>query len=459
MAWVHALAWREPDTVLAMWGQAPWCAFLDSGGALDGRNRWRIFCHTPRHTLQVFADRAELDGQTILLGAPEQTWDILRKTMQEWAADRPEEDIPFCGGWIGFASYTFGMALHTMPTRHKNTDEPVFAAAFYDHAYVWDRKNRCVYLAGLSGSGGLEVPARENAVADWSALPEQNLPLPAVMPLHLQADHSRTGYCQAVAVAQKYIAQGDIFQVNITCQHKAELPEDVCPASLYRRLRQVAPAPFGAYLSCGAGFSLLSCSPERFLQVDRHGLIATRPIKGTAPRGSTEAEDQHLAQHLAADDKERAENLMIVDLMRNDIGRVARIGSVHVPELWGVERFAHVHHLVSEVRGQLLPECDVLHLLAATLPPGSITGAPKHRAMEIIDELEATPRGAYCGTVFCIGADGRMDSSVIIRSFVAHAGQLRIGTGGGITILSAPQKEYEEMRLKLAPFAAFAEGA
>ena len=458
MAWVRALPWREPDTVLAMWGGAPWCAFLDSGGTLDGRGRWRIFCHHPRHTLRVFANRVELDDVSVALGAPGQVLDILRGIQQGFQQDAPGQDVPFCGGWVGFASYGFGMAMQGVPTRHAGGEEPVFAAAFYDHAYLWDRKSRCAYLAGLA-RGGPGAQARDGAVAAWSALPEQGVPVAPVPPVPLRANVEMPAYCQAVSAAQNYIAQGDVFQVNITCQHVAPLPVGVCAASLYRRLRRVAPAPFGAYLSCGVDFSLLSCSPERFLQVDGNGRITTRPIKGTAPRGKTGAEDQNLAQRLAVDDKERAENLMIVDLMRHDIGRVARIGSVSVPELWGVERFAHVHHLVSEVRGQLQAERDVFDLLAATLPPGSVTGAPKHRAMEIIDELEAAPRGAYCGTVFYTGVDGRMDSSVIIRSFVAHAGHLRMGTGGGVTILSDPQREYEEMRLKLAPFAAFVEGA
>ncbi|MFT8418802.1 MAG: anthranilate synthase component I family protein [Acetobacter sp.] len=456
MAWVRALPWRTPDTVLALWGAAPWCAFLDSGGVLDGRNRWRIFCHTPRHVLKVYTNRAELDGAPIALDGCGHVLQILRKINRVYEKSSPQEGVPFCGGWVGFASYAYGMAMQAVPTRHTGAEEPVFAAAFYDHAYLWDRKNRQVCVAGL---GVLNAQEMNRAEAAWHALPEQDVPVAPMPRLPLRANQTQAAYCQAVQAAQNYIAQGDIFQANITCQHVADLPPGACAASLYRRLRKVAPAPFGAYLSCGADFSILSCSPERFLQVDGTGRIATRPIKGTAPRGRTEVEDHHLAQRLANDDKERAENLMIVDLMRHDIGRVARIGSVCVPELWGVERFAHVHHLVSEVQGQLRDGCDVFDLLAATLPPGSVTGAPKHRAMEIIDELEAAPRGAYCGTVFCIGVDGRMDSSVIIRSFVAHAGQLRMGTGGGITFLSDPQREYEEMRLKLAPFAAFTEGA
>ena len=462
MAWVRALPWRTPDVVLAMWSRAPWCALLDSSGVLDKRGRWRIFCHKPRHTLKVFANRVEFDGAVMAQASPEQVLARLRHTARAYPAQTPHPDVPFCGGWVGFASYAFGMAQQSVPTRHHGgEDEPVFAAAFYDYAYVWDRKNRRVFMAHLAPDGPEAqepTPQQAQALAEWSALPEQVTPAPAVPLAPLQASQSEAAYCQAVRATQDYIARGDIFQANITCQHTTPLPDGVCVTDLYRRLRQVAPAPFGAYLSCGGDFSILSSSPERFLQVDPTGQIATRPIKGTAPRGGTEAEDQHLAHRLAHDDKERAENLMIVDLMRHDIGRVARIGSVHVPELWGVERFAHVLHLVSEVRGHLRHGCDVFDLLQAALPPGSVTGAPKHRAMEIIDELEVTLRGAYCGTVFYLGMDGRMDSSVVIRSFVAHAGQLRIGFGGGITLLSDPHREYAEMQLKRAPFAAFVEG-
>ncbi|GBR31335.1 para-aminobenzoate synthase component I [Acetobacter orleanensis NRIC 0473] len=228
---------------------------------------------------------------------------------------------------------------------------------------------------------------------------------------------------------------------------------------MYRALRQQVPAPFGAYLSCGADYALHSSSPERFLQCDAQGGVTSRPIKGTAPRGVTPEEDDAFAVSLSGDEKERAENLMIVDLMRHDIGRVAQIGSMRVPEFLRVERFSHVHHLVSEVRGTLAAGRDVFDLLRATLPPGSVTGAPKHRAMGIIEELEASPRGAYCGSVFCIGVDGRMESSVIIRTIVRKKHSVTLAAGGGITILSDPEKEYAEMRLKLVPFFALFGGA
>nr|WP_230975884.1 anthranilate synthase component I family protein [Acetobacter garciniae] len=456
------MPWREPDTVLALWGRDPWCALLDSGGAVEERSRWRIFCHKPRHVLTAWPTHVQCDGVSLGCKTPLEILDCLRKLAPDGESfetlGSERVDISFAGGLVGFASYGFGLGLEEVVSCHDEAGSPWLAAALYDHAFLWDRQEKRCYLAGFS-INGLDEPARAQAFAQWCDLPTWAMDLPALPALTLTADQDRQAYCQMVTQARDYIAAGDIFQVNITGRHTACLPPGLCGVDLYRHLRQQVPAPFGAYLSCGPDFALLSCSPERFLSVTPAGEIASRPIKGTAPRGATAAEDERLLRWLAENDKERAENLMIVDLMRHDIGRVAEIGSVRVPEFLHVERFAHVHHLVSEVRAMLAPGRDVFDLLAATLPPGSVTGAPKHRAVEIIDALEASPRGAYCGTVFRIGCDGGMDSSVIIRSFAREGTMLRIDTGGGITILSDPQKEYEEMCLKLAPFLAFAQQA
>lgn len=456
MVWLRELPWREPDAVLAAWGHAPWCAFLDSGGVLEERSRWHFFCHAPRHVLSVSAGHVTMDGRDLGALSPRQVLALLRELCPpSQAMELADSGVPFCGGLVGFAGYGFGLALEAVPSIHlAQAGVPDMAVALYDYAYVWDRQEKRCYVSGFSSVSDMEA----GCVAAWHALPDQVAPAPVCPGLRLEPDQSEAAYCQAVARARDLIAAGDIFQVNITGRYTARLPEGVAGVDLYRRLRVQAPAPFGAYLSCGAGFSLLSCSPERFLSVSAQGDVTSRPIKGTAPRGVDAAQDEVLAGLLAADEKECAENLMIVDLMRHDIGRVARIGSMRVKDFLKVERFAHVHHLVSEVRGTLLPERDAFDLLGATLPPGSVTGAPKHRALEIIDALEASARGAYCGTVFRIGVDGSMDSAVIIRSFECAGRVMRIGVGGGITILSDPQKEYEEMRLKLAPFAAFAEG-
>ncbi|WBO61202.1 anthranilate synthase component I family protein [Acidocella sp. MX-AZ03] len=226
------------------------------------------------------------------------------------------------------------------------------------------------------------------------------------------------------------------------------------PAAYYAALRRRSPAPFAAFIQTGAGAALCSASPERFLSVNRSGAVETRPIKGTARREACPREDARAAASLRDDPKERAENLMITDLLRNDLGQLCEIGSVQVPELFAVESFAQAHHLVSAVTGQLRPGVGAADLLLACSPGGSITGAPKHRAMQIIDELEAGARGAYCGALAWIGLDGAMDSAIIIRTAVATPECLYAQAGGGITWDSDPASEYEEMMLKLSPLIA-----
>ncbi|KDE19983.1 aminobenzoate synthetase [Acetobacter aceti 1023] len=454
---IRELSWKDPDTVLAVWGRQPWCAFLDSGGKIDKRSRWQIFCRKPCHTVVAWPYEMAVDGIKTPISSVDDVFETLRNFQHELKNNDSivaQQSIPFLGGIIGFSGYQMGMMLEGIISRHKNLHAPMLAAGVYDHAFIWDRFEKRVFLVGLS-----KFFAHDQDVAlsiqEWNMLPE-DVPLRKVSAAHLFIpDQNRAAYCQSVMQTRHYIAAGDIFQANITCRHTTELNNNVHSVEIYRALRQKIPAPFGAYLSCGPDFALLSASPENFLNVDAQGVVSSRPIKGTAPRGQTPKEDTFWQETLLQDEKERAENLMIVDLMRHDIGRMAQIGSVYVPDLLVVEQFPHVHHLVSEVRGKLLPDKDVFDLLKVTLPPGSVTGAPKYRAMQIIDELEASARSAYCGTVFCIGVDNSMESSVIIRSLERYKNSLSIGVGGGVTILSDPEKEYAEMCLKFAPFQKF----
>jgi para-aminobenzoate synthetase component I len=261
------------------------------------------------------------------------------------------------------------------------------------------------------------------------------------------SNFSREGYMAAVQRAVEYVHAGDIFQVNLSQRLLAPLREH--PLELYGRLRAVSPSPFGCYLDLG-DFQIVSASPERFLQVTADGVVSTRPIKGTRPRGRTTAEDAALLHDLTTNSKDRAENVMIVDLLRNDIGRVCEYRSVTVPKVCEVESFAQVHHLVSEVRGKLRPGVTAFDLLRSAFPGGSITGAPKVRAMEIIAELEPTSRGPYCGSVGLIGFDGAMDSNILIRTFTAGHGWLQFPVGGGIVADSDPAMEYEETLHKAA---------
>jgi para-aminobenzoate synthetase component 1 len=243
-----------------------------------------------------------------------------------------------------------------------------------------------------------------------------------------------------------YIEAGDCFQVNLS--QRLLTPARLHPLRLYERLRRRNPAPFAGYLDLG-DFVVLSASPERFLRVT-DGWVETRPIKGTRPRAHTPAEDEAAAAELLHSAKDRAENVMIVDLLRNDLGRVCRYGSVQVPEVCRLESYPFVHHLVSQVRGRLREDRTPVDLLRAAFPGGSVTGAPKVRAMEIIAELEPTARGAYCGSLGFLGLDGSMDSNLLIRTFTQGRGWLQFPVGGGIVADSTPEAEYEETLHKAA---------
>jgi para-aminobenzoate synthetase component I len=259
--------------------------------------------------------------------------------------------------------------------------------------------------------------------------------------LGLRSSFTHAGYLDAVARVREYIFAGDIFQANLSQRFEAPLAE--LPWAFYRRLRTQNAAPFAAFLDFPDA-AVLSASPERFLRVDVGGHVETRPIKGTRPRGLGPEHDGALGLALSESEKDRAENLMIVDLMRNDLSRVCAPGTVHVPELFVLERYATVHHLVSTVVGDLVPGKDALDLLRAAFPGGSITGAPKVRAMEIITELEESDRGVYCGAIGYWSVSGALDSSIAIRTAVASADRVHFSAGGGIVAESDPEQEYRE---------------
>jgi para-aminobenzoate synthetase component 1 len=280
------------------------------------------------------------------------------------------------------------------------------------------------------------------------ALPPSRPPAFAVEGVHAAIRHqvrstfTRDGYLAAVARVREYILAGDIFQANLSQRFEAPLQEPA--AALYQRLRRVNPAPFAAYLAFD-DVELLSASPERFLRVDAVTRnVETRPIKGTRPRGTGPMHDAALGQALAESEKDRAENVMIVDLLRNDLSRVCRPGTVRAPELFALEHHPTVHHLVSTVTGTLEEGRDAADLLRATFPGGSITGAPKVRAMEIIAELEPTRRATYCGSIGYLGLDGALDTSIVIRSFLLRRGIAYFQAGGGIVADSEPAAEYQE---------------
>ncbi|WP_130730844.1 anthranilate synthase component I family protein [Komagataeibacter xylinus] len=433
------VAWRHVDDVLAAWGERPGFACLDSGGPVGPRARWTIICRDPTHWIEQRDGACWLDGTQVAHDLPH----LLRQCVPGGGC--PPE-VPFAGGAVGFIGYGAGQRMEGIGTRHEAGDDgPEAAFGLYDHAFVLDRETGRAWLAGT----GLDAARAAHLAAQWAAIGPAAKPTPLPV-LCFRPDQEEEAYRAAVAQAVARIAAGEVFQVNITGRMQASRPPGLSAVDAYRTLRATSPAPFGAFVVGEGGFALLGASPERFLSLDGAGRVSTRPIKGTAPRGATAQDDARLAHALRRDPKEQAENLMIVDLMRNDIGRVAQLGSIAVPELFTVEQFAHVHHLVSEITGRLEPGRDACDLLAATVPPGSVTGAPKHRAMQVIDALEASPRGAYCGAVVRIGCDGAMDSAVIIRTLVFTRDHVTAAAGGGITVESDPAREYREMQLKIA---------
>nr|WP_228518354.1 MULTISPECIES: anthranilate synthase component I family protein [unclassified Gluconobacter] len=428
------IPWISPDSALSTMSTHRWAAYLDSGGAeTNGRARWSFLCLSPTETLEYHAGDLRRNGAS----AHGNVWDHLRNMTSTGSASRLAEGnpVPFTGGIVGMIAYEAGLNLENVSSRHSSLT-PTFIAASFNDVLAFDRHEKRCWWSSQAGH-----PAPDLSQARLSCKTPS---------IRFRPEQSRETWTDAVRKVIAFIKAGDIFQANLTMRWFAERTDDFDELAAYQALRDTSPAPFGAYLKTPA-FSLLSASVERFLSLSTKGLIETRPIKGTISLGMTAAETTHNMRLLASDEKELAENLMITDLMRNDIGRVSRIGSVCVPQLSQVEQFPHVLHLVSAIQGQLRPELEAVDLLKATLPPGSVTGAPKKRAMEIIDLLETSPRGAYCGSLFRIGHDGGMDSSVIIRSMSRVDNLLAIGSGGGITVLSDPLREYEEMLLKVAP--------
>ncbi len=381
---------------------------------------------------------------------------------------------PFQGGLAGCFGYGYGHTLERIPfAQHDEFWVPDISVGIYDWVLSWDHLSERVWLVSTgfpfidqpqqrdraterlrdvltllrSEQGAYAPRSPQDQEADAPRSPSLAPQYPLLGFPNVTSNFSRAGYEDAVRRAVEYVHAGDCFQVNLSQRLLAPLREH--PLELYGRLRELNPAPFAAYFDLG-DFQVLSASPERFLRVYPGGEVETRPIKGTRPRGYTPEHDSALSSDLANSPKDRAENVMIVDLLRNDIGKVCEYGSVRVPRVCEVETFRYVHHLVSEVRGKLKPGLGPLDLLAAAFPGGSVTGAPKVRAMEIIAELEPTARGPYCGCLGWIGFDGAMDTNILIRTFTAGRGWVQFPVGGGIVADSDPAREYEETLHKAA---------
>ena len=427
----------EPLEVCERLAHLPYPILLDSAAGHDRTGRYSYFAADP---VRVFEARV-----------PDDPLPAAREALRACAAEGDPALPPFQGGLAGYIGYDYGRVLERVPApRSDDVDVPDVLLGLYDWVISWDHQAERAWLVSTG------LPEARAASADRAARRADRvqglLSRPAPAPLQraegegpeargpLRSNFTRNQYLAAVSRVREYILAGDLFQANISQRFDAPLAG--APFDLYRRLRHRSPAPYAAWLDAGR-FQLMSASPERFLRLDG-GRVETRPIKGTRPRSADPARDAGLAAELSASAKDRAENVMIVDLLRNDLSRVCRPGSVRATELLALEAHPTVYHLVSTVTGELAAGCDAFDLLCAAFPGGSITGAPKVRAMEVIAELEPSRRAAYCGSIGYLSVTGDMDTSIVIRTCIATGGRVYFQAGGGIVADSDPAAEYEE---------------
>ena len=431
----------------------PQSFFLDSGMDPQRLGRYSFVGIDPFLVMSSRGKRvttAWQDGQENEQGNP---FDILGKILETYRLDSSQSPIPFCGGAVGYLSYDLCHFIERLPTTA--TDDlmlPESYFGFYDTILAFDNLEDKAYIIS---TGFPQLDEKRRLKRAGMRLEEMksriSTPPSPIKKENSDSSHKKAkavlksnftaeGYMKAVNRVREYIAAGDVFQVNISQRFETELT--ITPYELYNRLRQINPAPFASYLNFD-GITIVSASPERFLRVDGDW-VETRPIKGTRPRGKNFLEDVTLAQELLNSAKDRAENVMIVDLERNDLGRVCQYGTVKVTELAILETFPTVFHLTSTVIGKLRQDKNRIDLLKAAFPGGSISGAPKVRAMEIIDELEPTRRSVYTGAIGYLGFGGNLDLNIVIRTFIIKGNKAYFQVGGGIIYDSNAEAEYQE---------------
>ena len=458
---VRDLPYRDPLIYLAAVAGRPGTLLFDSAAPNDPRSRYSYLCTDPVETITTPAHARHSPDAAAVTAAP---LERLRARLRAWPQANDPDLPPFQGGAAGLFGYELGGYLEDLPeSAPSGADHPDMAVGLYDTVAAFDHHAGRAWVISTGYPERDAARRRRRAEARAEALAQRlneavAPPAPEWIDLVWTSNTGHRAYLDKVARAIAYIQAGDIFQVNLSRELVADRPQSLSALALYTEMRARTRAPFSAFMTLPDGRAVASFSPERFLQVDAEGRVETRPIKGTRPRGRTPEEDARLAQDLSAAAKDRAENLMIVDLLRNDLSRSCRIGSVRVPQLCGLESFDAVHHLVSVVTGRLQPGCNAVDLLARAFPGGSITGAPKIRAMEIIHELEGRRRGPYCGAMTWLGFNGAMDSSILIRTMSLDRTTVRYGVGGGIVADSEPEAEWWETEVKAAAFLAPSSG-
>ena len=448
---IEEIDYRDPFDALCVVPPEPGVVLLDSAMAHPTLGRWSWLAFDPFARFTSRQGAAYWDNELL----PGHAAHALRRQLARHSGVRPDPRLPLLGGASGIFAYEAGRLFERLPKpKGSGRKRPEIDLFFHDAGVAFDVVDRRAFLVstGLPEEDSLRRGRRIYERAERLREVLRSRPVRLVRPpVAIPRDAWRPNmssdqFMHVVDRTKEYIAAGDIFQANLTQAWHADLAHHFDPLALYGALRTANPAPFGAFIVTPDRL-VASTSPEGFLLL-RDGLAETRPIKGTRPRSANSAEDRRLAEELIASEKDRAENVMIVDLMRNDFSRVSMPRTVEAPVLCGLESYASVHHLVSVVKGRLKPGLDAMHLLAACFPGGSITGAPKIRAMEIIHELEPDARGVYCGSVVHFGYDGSLSSNIAIRTLVVENGVASIRAGGGITLLSDAEEEYVESLVK-----------
>lgn len=431
---------------LRQWPDVIW---LDSGRPHSHAGRYDILVADPVKRLEAnreLCSLADKNGKSIFNGS---AFDLLKQSLP-YSAN--QNQLPFVGGALGYWAYDLAWQLEKLPQDHpRDIDLPDMKLGIYAWAIIQDHQEKTCHLVMnpsidpaynfLSIRNFCEKQSQESLFHELKRFIKSGINSFKIR--HIQSNLNANKYAELFSKVQSYIRAGDCYQINLAQRFSSEYQGDSFLA--YLHLRQQLPSPFSAFMQWDEG-SILSFSPERFLQV-RGNRIETKPIKGTIARGRTAEEDLQNAQWLQNSEKNRAENVMIVDLLRNDLSKHAI--HVEVPRLCELQSFANVHHLVSTVTGQLKPDSSAVDLLRDAFPGGSITGAPKIRAMEIIEELEPHQRSIYCGSIGYISADGQMDTNIAIRTLVCDKQNIHCWGGGGIVADSICSKEYEETLAKV----------
>jgi para-aminobenzoate synthetase component 1 len=424
---------RDASTFYAAIADLPWAVWLDSGS----RGRYDILSAQPVATLLTQGEETQISDANGISSSTADPFVLLRE--QLGAPFESVPDIKFCGGALGYWGYDLARRLSHLPELALDVEAlPEMAIGIYDWALQLDHKEKTAQLISHN-----RYPQTAQIIEQIQArLMRKERVRPSSFQVHgsITSNFSRDSYEIAFRAVQDYLRAGDCYQINLAQRFTAQASGDAFAA--YCTLRQLSPAPYGAFLNLPKS-QILCASPERFLQVQQ-GHVETKPIKGTRPRVADVRQNDLLVQDLLSNPKDRAENLMIVDLLRNDLSKNCVPGSVQVPSLFEVESYATVHHLVSTVTGELAAGRDALALLRDCFPGGSVTGAPKQRAMEIIEQLEPQRRGVYCGAIGYVGFDGNMDCNIAIRTLVYAGGEIRCWAGGGIVADSEVGAEYQE---------------